>query len=114
MKPESTKIVEAIHANKGNLTRAAKQIGVTRKTIYEWLKADDTLRAELAHAREILCDMAEDVLVEQLENGNLKAAVFVLQHFGRRTDLLEKPGDFDDMVDLEALDATVPYCPEEL
>ena len=90
-RPKNQKVVEAIHANRGNLSRAAKTLGVSRVTLYDWLKANEDLRTELMHAREQLCDMAEDVLVKQLENDNLKAAIFVLTHIGRKKDLTKDP-----------------------
>ena len=61
-KPDDSKIIEAINKSRGNLSQAAKGLGVSRMTLYDWMKKDETLREELIHAREQLCDMAEDVI----------------------------------------------------
>ena len=97
---DETEIVQALHDGRGNLSRAAAQLNVSRTFLYEKLKKNEELRTELMHAREQLCDMAEDVLIKHLEEGNLKAAVFVLQHIGRHKNLTKDPqaeillGDF--------------------
>ena len=97
---DETEIIRAIHDSRGSISNIAKNLGVSRMTIYERLKKDETLRTELMHARESLCDMAENVIYEQLQQGSLKAAIFVLQHLGRKKNLSESPekeillGDF--------------------
>jgi len=97
---DETEIVQALHDGKGNITNAAKRLGISRMTLYEKMKKDENLRTELQHAREQLCDLAENVIYEQLEQGSLKAAIFVLQHLGRKKNLSENPekeillGDF--------------------
>ena len=111
--PTNAKIIEAIHASKGSVTGAARRLGVSRSIFYVWLEKDEALQTELAHAREQLCDMAEDVLIRHLEEGNLKAAMFVLNHFGRKKDLSKD--EKDEMTpcvispaDIEAARRTVP------
>ena len=99
-KPNDSNIIEAITKSRGNLSQAAKFLGVSRMTLYDWMRKDETLREELIHAREQLCDMAEDVIVKHLEEGNLKAAVFVMTHIGRQKNLVGDPKDahLDDLL----------------
>lgn len=99
-KPSDSEIIEAINKSCGNLSQAAKCLGVSRMTLYDWMKKDEALREELIHAREQLCDMAEDVIVRHLEEGSLKAAVFVLTHIARKKDLKGDPKEESAFGDL--------------
>jgi len=107
--PDNAKIIEAIESAKGNISVAARHLGVSRQTFYDWLEKDENLRTELEHAREQLCDLAENVLIQHLEQGSLKAAVFVLKHIGRRKDLVQnETASFVPPLDVHSLLATIP------
>jgi plasmid maintenance system antidote protein VapI len=90
-RPDNATIIEAIHAENGNISQVAKHLAVARKSIYELLKSDKELRDELAHAREYMFDLADDVLMKHLEEGSLKAATFVHNHMTRTRNLQPKP-----------------------
>ena len=107
--PDNAKIIEAIDASMGNITVTARHLNVSRQTLYDWLEKDEILRTELEHAREGLCDLAENVLIRHLEQGNLKAAVFVLKHIGRKKDLTQnEAASFVPPLDVHSLLATIP------
>jgi len=53
-------LVEVYKAVGGSITNMAKRLGVTRATIYNWLKDYPTLRAEIDYAMESQIDLAEN------------------------------------------------------
>lgn len=74
-------IIEAIRLSGGNLSNAAKRLGVSRQTLYSKIRLDDEILAELRAGREELLDLAENVIRQALEKNDLRAAMFVIKNF---------------------------------
>ncbi len=115
MKPDNSIIIEAIHDAKGNISTIAQRLGVSRPTVYSWIEQDGALQTELTHAREQICDMAEAVLIQHLERGNLRAATFTLNYFGRQRSQAKNEPEFVPIssVDIQRLIDSVPEFPPE-
>lgn len=81
-KPKLTKgeLKKAIHKHMGNLAMVARQLGVTRPTIYAYVERYG-FKEEVERAREELADLAEVALVKKLQEGDGRLIEFVLRSF---------------------------------
>ena len=63
---------------------ACKKIGLDRTTFYRWYKDDkrfrDKIDAILSVGRSNINDMAEASVIKEINNGNMRANIFWLQH----------------------------------
>lgn len=72
----------------GNITEACKYAGIKRLTFYRWWNSETPINAEFRKRIEALrpierqLDRAESVLNTHVENGSLKAAIYVLNKRG--------------------------------
>lgn len=68
----------------GNVYAACLKIGVNRSTVYRWVNKNKRLKKEIEEAitigRANICDMAENSVLQNIKNGNQKAAEYVLSH----------------------------------
>lgn len=55
-KPDISKFREILHKTGGNLTKVAATFRVTRKTVYDWAKADDKFKDAITDERGVLVD----------------------------------------------------------
>jgi hypothetical protein len=84
------KVIETIEKTKGLVSVAAKHLGVTRKTLYNYIHADEDILNALDDAREGIVDMAEGKLMEQVTNGDTTAIIFTLKTLGKKRGYIEK------------------------
>src|SRR5271166_3402622 len=77
------RVRSAIETNKGNLSRAAKQLGVSRSELKEYLKEAVDLATLVANLHERLLDDAESALASAVRNKKLWAQLFRLQYFSQ-------------------------------
>ena len=73
-------LVQAIHDSLGNVATVARKLGLARKTIYVLLERHQ-LWDEVKQARETLADMAEEKLIEKIQEGNERLIEFVLKAY---------------------------------
>lgn len=87
----SLKQVEAaLRANGGNVTKAAEQLDIARSALYHRIQNHEVLKDVLAEIRESTVDMAENVLITALKDGNLTAAIFIAKTQGRARGYSER------------------------
>ena len=87
----SVKRVEAaLRKDGGNVTKAAEQLGMTRRNLYYRIEASEHLQAVLVEIRESTVDLAENVLLTALKDGNLTAAIFIAKTQGRARGYSER------------------------
>ena len=55
-KPDISKFREILHKTGGNLRKVAATFRVTRKTVYDWAKADDKFKDAITYERGTLVD----------------------------------------------------------
>lgn len=63
----------------GNITEICNEIGVTRKTFYEWLK-NPSFVGEIKEQEQSLNDLIRSKLIQEALKGNLGAIKFYLVH----------------------------------
>ncbi len=80
----------ALEAKNGNIAAAAREIGFSRKSIYQFLERNPELYALVEDARETRIDNAEDKLGEAVERGEAWAVCFTLKTLGRNRGYVER------------------------
>jgi hypothetical protein len=73
----------ALRKTMGNVSSAAKVLGVTRAGVYERITANPKLKAVVDEARETLLDFAESSLYKAIRKREAWAVCFALKTVGR-------------------------------
>lgn len=77
----SVKALEkAITEHRGNISRAAQAVGLSRRMVYNRIEASPALQAAVQEAREALIDLVEGGLYDAAVGGNLTAQIAVLNN----------------------------------
>jgi len=84
---------EALELHGGNLSAAARALGVARNTLREFIERRPKLVALLADLREGFVDDTEDGLKAAIARGDTRAIIYALNCFGRDRGWIEKPPD---------------------
>lgn len=74
------KVEYAIKQTAGNISQAAKALGVSRTAIYDKIHASPKLRQVLNDVREELVDIAESALRHNVVNGDNSAIFYTLNN----------------------------------
>ena len=83
-------IDHALKQASGNVTYAAKALGVARGTLYRRIGQNARLQETLTDARESLVDAAESALHKQILDGNIAAIIFALKTLGKDRGYVER------------------------
>jgi len=87
---DAAKVVEAIHKMNGNLTAAARIVGISRQKLYMYMTDHPTVKAALQEARESMIDHAESVLYKKVLEGEAWAVCFFLKTQGKHRGYVER------------------------
>ena len=71
---------KAIAEHRGNITRVAQAVKLSRQGVYKRIEASPVLQAAMAEARETLIDLVEDGLYELALAGDRTAQIAVLNN----------------------------------
>jgi len=88
--PSDDDVAEAIRLCDGNISAAARHLGVSRRTVYDRIHKNPALKETLMEAREVNLDELEDTLYDMAKNGNITALIFALKTQGRERGYSEK------------------------
>ena len=83
-------LLEALEKTLGVVTTACKQVGVSRKTYYTYLKEDAEFLAEVNDIENVALDFAESQLHKQVQEGNTTATIFLLKTKGKKRGYVER------------------------
>lgn len=83
-------IKHALEGASGNISYAAKSLGVSRSTLYRRIDASPALKVVLADSREELKDIAESALKRAVIAGEGWAVCFALKTVGRDRGYVER------------------------
>lgn len=72
-------IEDALKKTAGNISQAAKTLGVNRNTLYNRIHNAPTLQTVLQNSREELVDIAESALLRGVIEGNMTAVIWTLK-----------------------------------
>lgn len=79
--------IEALH---GNVSAVARDLGVSRPTLYAFIQRHPTLQSALREAREAMLDNAESALYRAVLAGKAWAVCFFLKTQGKGRGYIER------------------------
>lgn len=85
-----TQIKAALKASAGNVTEAARALGISRSALYQRINNSAELQATLVDAREELVDLAESALRKRIQRGDITAIIFTLKTLGKARGYVER------------------------
>lgn len=97
----NTMIIEALHANIGNITGAAEELGCTYANIYQRVNKNKKLQAEVEKARKGFVSFGEHHLMQSCKDGNPQSIKFLLQCKGKPEGWIpdKAPAQGDDLAE---------------
>lgn len=82
--------LRALEANLGIVTKAAKDVGVTRRAHAKWLAADPEYADEVADIQERTLDFVEAKLLKKVSDLDTTAIIFYLKTKGKARGYVER------------------------
>lgn len=76
-------IIEALRKTRGNISRAADKIGVTRSCLHLRINKEPEIKAVVDEYRERFLDDLEDVFQNKALQGDTTAGLFLLKQLGK-------------------------------
>lgn len=95
---EQNQFLELFLPLKFNITEICGEVGISRRTYYDWINEKPHFKEAIEHLREFLVDKAEAVLLQALESADAKTAQFILKALDKR---------YKDKVDITSNGQTV-------
>ena len=83
-------VIKKIHEVKGNLSMVARSFGMSRQTLYTYIKSKPTVQAAVDEARETMIDNVESALYSAALNGEAWAVCFFLKTQGKSRGYVER------------------------
>ena len=83
-------IEHTLEQSNGNISYAARSLGVARNTLYKRINKNPRLQKVLDDARETLVDTAESALLTAVRTGNIAAIIFTLKTQGKARGYIER------------------------
>ena len=74
-----------------NITQTAKDIGVSRRVIYQWLETDEDFQETMNDMKESRLDAVESKLFEKAVSGDIISCIFFLKCQGKARGYVEQP-----------------------
>lgn len=84
------KLLEALRKTNGIVAYACQQVGVSRKTFYNYVNTDDEFAEKVEDITEIQIDVAEAALLKKINKENLAAIIFYLKTKGKNRGYVER------------------------
>ena len=69
-------MLDALKKNLGNISQAAKAVGIERSTHHRWLKADTKYAAAAEEVTEFSFDFVESKIMKAIQDGNITMTIF--------------------------------------
>lgn len=90
MKLNVTSVSDALKKTGANVSAAARELGVSRTALYDFVSKHQNLKTILTDERESLVDVAEGALKKQVESGEAWAVCFTLKTIGKNRGYVER------------------------
>ncbi|MDO4691884.1 MAG: phBC6A51 family helix-turn-helix protein [Porphyromonadaceae bacterium] len=89
-KTRKRRFLDALSASLGNISEAAKSVGINRRTYYDWIKDDQEFSQSVDSISESQIDYVESKLLERINDGDTTATIYYLKTKGRNRGWSEK------------------------
>lgn len=76
-------MLKALEKHLGNVTLAAREVGIMRKTHYDWMNADAEYKQTVEELSNVTLDFAEGKLMELVDEKNVTAVIYYLNNKGK-------------------------------
>lgn len=83
-------LLTALEKTLGVVTAACKQVGLSRRTFYNYCNSDDDFKQAVDDIQNIALDFAESQLFQQIKGGNTAATIFYLKTKGKNRGYVER------------------------
>lgn len=83
-------VIVAIEKSRGYVTKAADILGVSRQSLYRYLKKFPTAQTALDDTREKRHEWVENKLIQQIDANVLTAIIFYLKTQGKHLGYVER------------------------
>tara|TARA_R100001510_G_C7556876_1_gene138426 strand:- start:36 stop:398 length:363 start_codon:yes stop_codon:yes gene_type:complete len=80
----------ALEQNLCVVSKAAREVGINRKTHYDWMNKDSRYKRDVEDLENVTLDFAESELHRQIKDGNTTATIFLLKTKGKGRGYVEK------------------------
>lgn len=115
-KYSAEQVIEAIKAANGNISQAAKNMGCSRRTIYNYVENYTTVARAVEDEREKWIDFAESQLQQLVREKDKTAIIFTLKTQGKGRGYVERheyqgEGEFTINVKYEESGVSLPSKP---
>ena len=83
-------VIKAIHDANGLLAPAARILGCSRNTMYNYARKYKTVQQAIDEARDTTLDFAEQQLMKAVKAGSVPAIMFLLKTVGKSRGYVER------------------------
>ena len=83
-------MLEALEKSLGIVTTAAKSVGITRKTHYDWLNKDPQYRKAVTELEDLALDYVESKLFKNIEKEKEASVFFYMKTKGKKRGYVER------------------------
>ena len=83
-------MLEALEKSLGIVTTAAKAVGITRKTHYDWLNKDPQYRKSVIELEDLALDYVESKLFKNIEKEKEASVFFYMKTKGKKRGYVER------------------------
>jgi len=107
-------MLKSLEKSLGVVTAACIEVGIDRKTHYQWLKDDEDYRKQVDDITDIAIDFSETQLYKKINEGDTASIIFFLKTKGKKRGYVERQ-EIDNNVQLQTKitpEETAKFCKE--
>jgi hypothetical protein len=87
---DKNKFLKVFENKAANISEACKSAGISRRTYYDWIDADQEFKDSVEEIIESQIDFAESMLRENIKQGKERSIEFFLKTQGKRRGYVER------------------------
>jgi len=77
-------LLAALERHLGIVSPACKEVNITRKMFYEYMKKDEDFKKAVEDIQEVQLDFVEHKLLKNIESGDIASTIFFMKTRGRK------------------------------
>lgn len=108
MRMQKEAFLKALEKSLGNITMACREIGIERKTFYNWKDSDPAFRERYEEMAEVVTDFVESKFMQLINALDTTAVIFYLKTKGASRGYIEQKNiKADVQADIKGLNVQV-------